>query len=125
MGVGTPEDIVDAVQRGVDMFDCVMPTRNARNGWLFTRNGNIKLKNAQYRSDTRPLDEECACYTCRHFSRAYLHHLHRVGEILGSRLNTIHNLHFYQEMMQGLRGAIEQGRLSDFADEFKRRRGTL
>jgi len=125
MGVGTPEDIVDAVQRGVDMFDCVMPTRNARNGWLFTRNGNIKLKNAQYRSDTRPLDEECTCYTCRHFSRAYLHHLHRVGEILGSRLNTIHNLHFYQEMMQGLRGAIEQGRLSDFADEFKRRRGTL
>ncbi len=125
MGVGTPEDIVDAVLRGVDMFDCVMPTRNARNGWLFTRNGNIKLKNAQYRTDTRPLDEACTCYTCRHFSRAYLHHLHRVGEILGSRLNTIHNLHFYQETMQGLRGAIEQQRLEVFVEEFKRRRGTL
>ncbi len=125
MGVGTPEDIVDAVLRGVDMFDCVMPTRNARNGWLFTRNGNIKLKNAQYRSDTRPLDEECDCYTCRHFSRAYLHHLFRVGEILGSRLNTIHNLHFYQEMMQGLRAAIEQQGLVSYVEEFKRRRGTL
>ncbi len=125
MGVGTPEDIVDAVLRGVDMFDCVMPTRNARNGWLFTRNGNIKLKNAQYRTDTRPLDEACSCYTCRHFSRAYLHHLHRVGEILGSRLNTIHNLHFYQEMMQGLRHAIEQRQLGSYVEEFKRRRGTL
>ncbi|OIQ83364.1 queuine tRNA-ribosyltransferase [mine drainage metagenome] len=124
MGVGTPEDIVDAVLRGVDMFDCVMPTRNARNGWLFTQNGNIKLKNAQYRSDTRPLDEDCACYTCRHFSRSYLHHLHRVGEILGSRLNTIHNLHFYQHMMQGLRAAIEQQRLAAHVEEFKRRRGT-
>ena len=125
MGVGTPEDIVDAVLRGVDMFDCVMPTRNARNGWLFTRNGNIKLKNAQYRTDTRPLDEECSCYTCRHFSRAYLHHLHRVGEILGSRLNTIHNLHFYQETMQGLRSAIERQQLAEFVEAFKRRRGTL
>jgi queuine tRNA-ribosyltransferase len=125
MGVGTPEDIVDAVWSGVDMFDCVMPTRNARNGWLFTRNGNIKLKNAQYRNDTRPLDEECSCYTCQHFSRAYLHHLHRVGEILGSRLNTIHNLHFYQEMMQGLRTAIEQGQLETYIEDFKRRRGTL
>jgi queuine tRNA-ribosyltransferase len=125
MGVGTPEDIVDAVLRGVDMFDCVMPTRNARNGWLFTRNGNIKLKNAQYRLDTRPPDEECHCYTCRHFSRAYLHHLHRVGEILGSRLNTIHNLHFYQEMMQGIRKAIADGTLREFATEFKNRRAAM
>jgi queuine tRNA-ribosyltransferase len=122
MGVGTPEDLVDAVQRGVDMFDCVMPTRNARNGWLFTRNGDIKLKNARYKTDTAPLDPECTCYTCRHFTRAYLHHLHRVGEILGSRLNTIHNLHYYQELMAGLRAAIEQGQLASFADEFRRRR---
>ena len=110
MGVGTPEDLVDAVQRGVDMFDCVMPTRNARNGWLFTRFGDIKLKNARYKTDTAPLDPECTCYTCRHFTRAYLHHLHRVGEILGSRLNTIHNLHYYQELMAGLRAAIEPAR---------------
>lgn len=122
MGVGTPEDLVDAVQRGVDMFDCVMPTRNARNGWLFTRNGDIKLKNARYKTDTGPLDPECTCYTCRHFTRAYLHHLHRVGEILGSRLNTIHNLHYYQELMAGLRDAIEQARLDSFADEFRNRR---
>jgi queuine tRNA-ribosyltransferase len=125
MGVGTPEDLVDAVLRGVDMFDCVMPTRNARNGWLFTRNGDIKLKNARYKSDTGPLDAECACYTCRNFSRAYLHHLHKVGEILGSRLNTIHNLHYYQELMAGLRGAIEQGRLAAHAEEFARRRQGL
>jgi queuine tRNA-ribosyltransferase len=125
MGVGTPEDIVDAVLLGVDMFDCVMPTRNARNGWLFTRFGNVKIKNAQYRADTGPLDPDCACYTCRNFTRAYLHHLHRVGEILGARLNTIHNLHFYQETMQGLRLAIAQGRLQAFAEEFKRQRGTL
>ena len=125
MGVGTPEDLVDAVQRGVDMFDCVMPTRNARNGWLFTRNGDIKLKNARYKTDIGPLDPECTCYTCRHFTRAYLHHLHRVGEILGSRLNTIHNLHYYQELMAGLRDAIEQGRLNSFADEFRNRRQAL
>lgn len=125
MGVGTPEDLVDAVQRGVDMFDCVMPTRNARNGWLFTRNGDIKLKNARYKMDTTPLDPECGCYTCRNYSRAYLHHLHRVGEILGSRLNTIHNLHYYQELMAGLRVSIEQSRLASFADEFKRRRQAL
>jgi len=125
MGVGTPEDLVDAVLRGVDMFDCVMPTRNARNGWLFTRNGDVKIKNACHKSDTAPLDPECRCYTCRHFTRAYLHHLHKVGEILGSRLNTIHNLHFYQELMAGMRAAIEQGRLAAFAEEFKRRRGTL
>jgi queuine tRNA-ribosyltransferase len=125
MGVGTPEDLVDAVLRGVDMFDCVMPTRNARNGWLFTRFGDVKLKNARYKSDTGALDPECACYTCRNFTRAYLHHLHKVGEILGSRLNTIHNLHFYQELMAGLRNAIEGERLDGFAEEFKRRRRAL
>jgi queuine tRNA-ribosyltransferase len=125
MGVGTPEDLVEAVLRGVDMFDCVLPTRNARNGWLFTRFGDVKLKNARYKSDTGALDPECACYTCRNFSRAYLHHLHKVGEILGSRLNTIHNLYFYQELMASLRNAIEEGRLDNFAEEFKRRRRAL
>ena len=122
MGVGTPEDIVDAVLQGVDMFDCVMPTRNARNGWLFTRNGTIKIRNAKYRMDTAPLDEQCSCYTCRNFSRAYLHHLQRLSEILGSRLNTIHNLHYYQELMQGLRLAIESGTLTDFVAEFRQAR---
>ena len=122
MGVGTPEDIVDAVTQGIDMFDCVMPTRNARNGMMFTRNGNIKIKNAQYRLDTRPLDEQCACYTCRNFSRAYLHHLHRIGEILGARLNTIHNLHYYQELMSGIRAAIADGQFEAFASGFRRAR---
>ncbi len=122
MGVGTPEDIVDAVLRGVDMFDCVMPTRNARNGWLFTRFGTVKIKNSQYRTDIAPLDEQCACYTCSNFTRAYLHHLFRAGEILGARLNTIHNLHYYQELMQGLRRAIEEQRLVAFVDEFRRLR---
>ncbi|MHB1592019.1 MAG: tRNA guanosine(34) transglycosylase Tgt [Sulfuricella sp.] len=122
MGVGTPEDIVDAVSRGVDMFDCVMPTRNARNGWLFTRFGTVRIKNAQYRLDMRPLDEACGCYTCRNFTRAYLHHLHRIGEILGARLNTIHNLYYYQELMQGIRRAIEEGRFSEFVREFKQAR---
>ncbi|MDP2879791.1 MAG: tRNA guanosine(34) transglycosylase Tgt, partial [Sulfuricella sp.] len=122
MGVGTPEDIVDAVSRGVDMFDCVMPTRNARNGWLFTRFGTVRIKNAQYRLDTRPLDEACGCYTCRNFTRAYLHHLHRIGEILGARLNPIHNLHYYQELMQGIRAAIEQGRFAEFVQEFRQAR---
>jgi len=125
MGVGTPEDLVDAVTAGIDMFDCVMPTRNARNGWLFTRWGDVKIKNARYKDDTGPLDENCQCYTCRNFTRAYLHHLHRVGEILGARLNTIHNLHYYQELMQGLRGAIETGRLSGFVTEFKSQRASL
>jgi len=124
MGVGTPEDLLDAVSMGVDMFDCVMPTRNARNGWLFTRNGDIKLKNARYRQDQAPLDEECTCYTCQNFSRAYLHHLHRVGEMLGSRLNTLHNLHYYQELMAGMRLAIEQGRFAEYKQEcLKRRQG--
>ncbi|BAN36019.1 queuine tRNA-ribosyltransferase [Sulfuricella denitrificans skB26] len=122
MGVGTPEDLVDAVSRGVDMFDCVMPTRNARNGWLFTRFGTVRIKNAQYRLDMRPLDEACGCYTCRNFTRAYLHHLHRIGEILGARLNTIHNLYYYQELMQGIRRAIEEGRFADFVREFKQAR---
>jgi len=118
MGVGTPEDIVAAVTQGIDMFDCVMPTRNARNGMLFTRLGDIKIKNAQYRTDMRPLDEQCECYTCRNFTRAYLHHLHRVGEILGARLNTIHNLFYYQQLMGNIRQAIEVDAFSDFATRF-------
>ena len=109
MGVGTPEDIVDAVSHGVDLFDCVLPTRNARNGWLFTRAGDVKIKNARHREDTGPLDPRCGCYACRHFSRAYLHHLHRANEILGARLNTIHNLFYYHELMGGMRGAIAAG----------------
>jgi queuine tRNA-ribosyltransferase len=113
MGVGTPEDIVAAVASGIDMFDCVMPTRNARNGWIFTQNGTIRLRNARYRDDIRPLDEDCGCYTCRNFSRAYLHHLQRVHEILGAHLNTLHNLFFYQELMRGLREAIVARRLSE------------
>lgn len=117
MGVGTPEDLLDAVSYGVDMFDCVMPTRNARNGWLFTRHGDIKLKNARYRQDQRPIDSECTCYTCQHFSRAYLHHLFRVGEMLGSRLNTIHNLHYYQQLMAGMRQAIEQDQFDQFKQQ--------
>jgi queuine tRNA-ribosyltransferase len=106
------------VAAGIDMFDCVLPTRNARNGWLYTRRGTLKLRNAQYRDDLRPPDEECACYTCRHFTRAYLHHLLRMNEILSARLNTWHNLHYYQTLMQGLRAAIEGGRLTDFITEF-------
>ncbi len=106
MGVGTPEDIVDGVAAGIDMFDCVMPTRNARNGWLFTRYGDIKIKNATHKADPRPLDPSCDCYTCRNFSRAYLHHLHRTGEILGSMLNTVHNLRYYQILTSELREAI-------------------
>jgi queuine tRNA-ribosyltransferase len=115
MGVGTPSDIVAAVTAGIDMFDCVLPTRNARNGWLYTRHGVIKLRNARYRDDLGPLDPDCACYTCRNFTRAYLHHLQRVNEMLGARLNTLHNLHYYQELMAGLRAAIAEGRLAAFA----------
>jgi queuine tRNA-ribosyltransferase len=118
MGVGTPADIVAAVTAGIDLFDCVLPTRNARNGWLYTRHGVIKLRNARYRDDLRPPDPDCACYTCRHFTRAYLHHLQRVNEMLGARLNTLHNLHYYQELMAGLRGAIGAGRLAAFASAF-------
>jgi queuine tRNA-ribosyltransferase len=119
MGVGTPEDIVEAVLQGIDMFDCVLPTRNARNGWLFTRHGDVKIKNAKHRSDTGPLDPQCACYTCRNFTRAYLHHLHRAGEILGARLNTVHNLHYYLELMGGLRAAIEGGATAQFRKGFQ------
>ena len=125
MGVGTPEDLVVAVSQGVDMFDCVMPTRNARNGWLFTQYGDIKIKNAGYKQDTAPLDADCTCYTCHNFTRAYLHHLHKVGEILGARLNTIHNLHYYQVLMQGMRGAIESGKFEAFKTEFAAKRAHL
>ncbi|MFZ2542467.1 MAG: tRNA guanosine(34) transglycosylase Tgt [Gallionella sp.] len=125
MGVGTPEDIVAAVAQGIDMFDCVMPTRNARNGMLFTRNGDIKIKNAQYRLDMEPLDERCDCYTCRNFTRAYLHHLHRIGEILGARLNTIHNLYYYQQLMSEIRASIEADAFVDFVGVFNRNRAML
>ena len=114
MGVGTPEDLVESVAQGVDMFDCVLPTRNARNGWLFTRHGDIKIRNARHRHDTGPLDARCACYTCRNFSRGYLHHLHRTNEILGARLNTLHNLFYYLELMRELRAAIEAGGLAAY-----------
>jgi queuine tRNA-ribosyltransferase len=113
MGMGTPEDLIEAVGAGVDMFDCVLPTRNARNGWLFTRFGDIRIRNARYRDDTTPLDEKCGCHTCRHFSRAYLYHLQKTNEILGARLNTLHNLHYYQELMRELRAAIDKGQLAD------------
>ena len=118
MGVGTPEDLVAGVSNGIDMFDCVMPTRNARNGWLFTRFGDIKIKNARYKDDKKPLDETCGCYACRNFSRAYLHHLHRTGEILGARLNTIHNLHYYLDLMKQMREAISEGRFAVFVRQF-------
>jgi queuine tRNA-ribosyltransferase len=114
MGVGTPEDLVEGVANGVDMFDCVMPTRNARNGWLFTRFGDLKIKNARYKDDQAPLDETCSCYCCKNFSRAYLHHLHRSKEILGARLNTIHNLHYYLNLMQEIRDAIDADRFHEF-----------
>ena len=126
MGVGTPEDLVAGVGMGVDMFDCVMPTRNARNGWLFTRFGDIKIRNARHRDDPRPLDERCACHTCRHFSRAYIHHLNRVDEILGAHLSTLHNLHYYLELMAEMREAIGAGRFETFRAVFHadRARGT-
>jgi queuine tRNA-ribosyltransferase len=119
MGVGTPEDLVAGVANGIDMFDCVMPTRNARNGWIFTRFGDVKIKNARYKNDTQPLDESCACYACRNFSRAYLHHLHRTGEILGARLNTIHNLHYYLELMREMRDALDAGQFPQFRVKFQ------
>jgi len=118
MGVGTPRDIVYAVACGIDMFDCVLPTRNARNGWLYTTEGIVRVRNAAYAADTRPLDPGCDCYTCRHYSRAYLRHLYRSGEILGSRLNTIHNLHYFAALMQRLRAAIEDNRMREFAEAF-------
>ncbi len=141
MGVGTPADIVEAVRRGIDMFDCVLPTRsgrtaqaftrrgalnmrNARNGHLFVPGGVVRIRNARYRADTAPLDEACECYTCRHYSRAYLHHLDRCGEILGARLATIHNLFYYQTLMRNLRQAIEAGTLADFVSAFHARSGS-
>ena len=125
MGVGTPEDLLEGIAAGIDMFDCVMPTRNARNGWLFTRYGDVKLRNTRYRTDTAPLDETCGCPTCRTFSRGYLHHLQRVNEILGARLNTLHNLHFYLDLMRQAREAIATGRFGSFREGFlqDRRRG--
>src|SRR5213594_666003 len=122
MGVGTPEDLIEAVAAGIDMFDCVMPTRNARNGTLFTRHGDVKIRNARYRDDTRGLDGTCPCYTCAHFSRSYLHHLQKVNEILGARLNTLHNLHYYQTLMRELRGAIAERKLADTLVAFREAR---
>jgi len=123
MGVGKPEDLVEGVRRGIDMFDCVMPTRNARNGHLFTDTGVLKLRNASNKTDHGPIDETCDCYTCQNFSRAYLHHLDKCKEIQGCTLNTIHNLHFYQKVMAGLRQALEAGTLSAFVEEFYAKRG--
>jgi len=122
MGMGTPEDLVEAVAAGIDLFDCVLPTRNARNGWLFTRHGDVKIRNARHRDDTQPLDADCACYACRHFTRAYLYHLQKSNEILGARLNTLHNLHYYQELMSEMRGAIEAGSFQEVSSRILERR---
>ena len=124
MGVGTPEDLVEGVATGIDMFDCVMPTRNARNGWLFTRHGDVKIRNARYRDDTGPLDPTCACHTCRHFSLSYLHHLQRSNEITGARLNTLHNLHFYLTIMAEMRQAIAAGAFDRWRMAFARDRAS-
>ena len=118
MGVGTPEDLVFSVGQGIDMFDCVMPTRNARNGWLFTRFGDLKLRNASYKNDERPIDPTCSCYSCKNFSRAYLHHLQKVNEILGAQLNTIHNIHYYLNLMSEIRVSIENGQFLEFTQQF-------
>jgi queuine tRNA-ribosyltransferase len=122
MGVGTPEDLVESVRRGIDMFDCVMPTRNARNGHYFTAAGVVRIRNSQYELDTKPIDEHCDCYTCRNYSRAYLKHLDKCGEILAARLGTIHNLHYYLTLMRDIRAAIEEQRFVAFAAEFYARR---
>ncbi len=122
MGVGTPEDLVEGVRRGIDMFDCVLPTRNARNGWLFTHAGTVKIRNRRYATDTGPIDPYCDCYACRHYSRAYLRHLHQANEILGARLATTHNLAYYQGLMRGLRRAIAEKRLDEFVEKFYRMR---
>jgi len=124
MGVGTPEDLVEGVAQGIDMFDCVMPTRNARNGWLFTRFGDVKIRNAQYRDNILPLDSSCACHTCKNFSLSYLHHLQKSNEITGSRLNTVHNLHFYLTIMAEMRQAIENGCFQAWRAQFARDRAT-
>jgi queuine tRNA-ribosyltransferase len=125
MGVGTPEDIVAGVVNGVDMFDCVLPTRNARNGWLFTRHGDVKIRNARHRTDSQPLDETCGCHTCRNFSRAYLYHLQRINEILGARLNTIHNLHYYLTLTAELRQAIADDTLPEYVQAFESARAAV
>ena len=122
MGVGTPEDLVLGVSQGIDMFDCVMPTRNARNGWLFTRFGDLKLRNATFKEDTRPLDPTCTCYTCRNFTRSYLHHLQKTNEILGSQLNTIHNIHYYLNLMSEIRAALDQDKFPEFIKDFHEKR---
>jgi queuine tRNA-ribosyltransferase len=122
MGAGTPEDLVEAVRGGMDMFDCVLPTRNARNGWLYTANGDLKIRNSRYARDVGPIDASCGCYTCRHYSRAYIRHLQQANEILGARLATLHNLYYYQSLMRDMRAAIEQKGLDDFAEKFYRMR---
>ncbi|MEY4625621.1 MAG: hypothetical protein RL061_1146 [Pseudomonadota bacterium] len=122
MGVGTPEDLVLGVSQGIDMFDCVMPTRNARNGWLFTRFGDLKLRNATFKEDTRPLDPTCTCYTCRNFTRSYLHHLQKANEILGSQLNTIHNIHYYLNLMSEIRVALDEDKFPEFIKDFHEKR---
>lgn len=119
MGVGTPADLVDAVCRGIDMFDCVMPTRNARNGWLFTSQGLLKLRTSRYRDDINAPDKNCDCYTCKNFTRSYLYHLDKCKEMLGAQLNTIHNLHYYQKLMGDLRHAIEESKLAAFVARFR------
>ncbi len=124
MGVGTPEDLVASVAQGIDMFDCVMPSRNARNGWLFTQKGDIRIRNARFKDDEQPLDTECACYTCQNFSRAYLHHLDKVGEILGAHLATLHNLHYYLDLMQNMRIAIENNVFASWMERFSTRRAS-
>ncbi len=125
MGVGTPEDIVYAVAHGIDMFDCVMPTRNARNGWLFTQWGDIKIKNARYKNDITPLDADCSCHTCQNYSRSYLHHLYKVQDMLAARLHSIHNLHYYLHLMQGIRAAIASQTFQAFVAEFHQKRAVL
>ncbi len=125
MGVGTPEDIVESVRRGVDMFDCVIPTRNARTGFLYTSTGVLKIRNSRYKDDIRPVDESCDCYTCKNYSRAYLRHLDKCKEILSSRLNTIHNLHYYQQLMKDIRSAIEEDRFDTYVKEFYEKRGVV
>jgi len=118
MGVGKPEDLVEAVRRGIDMFDCVMPTRNARNGFLFGREGVVKLRNAKHKTSLKPVYEKCSCYTCQNYTLAYLHHLDKCKEIQGARLNTIHNLHYYQDIMQSMRDAIAANALEEYVKEF-------
>ena len=125
MGVGTPEDLVTAVHYGVDMFDCVLPTRNARNGWLYTSAGVVKIRNAQYQMDTRPIDESCVCSTCKQFSRAYIKHLLKTNEILGARLATVHNLHYFLNLMAQMRSSIEANCFDDFRRNFFCKRGQI